>query len=347
MSPRPPAVLLILASIFFSAQTAPVNTTTFPDAPFVVDPADVQAAITCPKGQGKSAGGTVLLVHGTGSTGSESFGTSPYIRDLPSAGNGFDVCFIDLPGRSIVDAQISGEFVAFVKYLPRSVLMLAKEVANSKAIQLMAPQSFNPQWALVFWPSTQALVSNYVALAPDFKGTIEGAIFSRVAAELCSDTGSGVLGCNALKLPTVQNTVGNGGGGQALVKTTAIFTVYDNVVQPESGPIVSSDLQGATVMALQSPDNCGPTHLADHFSMLTDQAAFNMVSAALTGSKFQKASCLKLPDLDPAALTNTVRSELTDVLSILVAGKTPAEPDLQASFSIRGIIFLTDSRLRW
>ncbi|KAL8276420.1 hypothetical protein RQP46_011172 [Phenoliferia psychrophenolica] len=134
----------------------------------------------------------------------------------------------------------------------------------------------NAAWALTFWPSTQALVQNYVALAPDFTGT-------------------------------VVNAIGNGGGGQALVKTTAIFTRTDEVVQPEVGPKISSDLEGATVTPLQDNDVCG------YALMPSDET-----------------------DADAAALINTVTADLNDIGAILVAGKTPAEPDLQPYVCARG-----------
>lgn len=49
------------------------------------------AAMTCPQGYGKGQYGTVLLVHGTGSTGLETWGDGPYLQLLPA--EGFDVCY--------------------------------------------------------------------------------------------------------------------------------------------------------------------------------------------------------------------------------------------------------------
>ncbi|KAL8283829.1 hypothetical protein RQP46_005261 [Phenoliferia psychrophenolica] len=74
---------------------------------------------------------------------------------------------IDLPGRSLVDAQISAEYVAYgVQYLaPKSVTGKVSIIGHSQGGGL------NPQWALTFWPSIQPLVSNYISLAGDFQGT--------------------------------------------------------------------------------------------------------------------------------------------------------------------------------
>jgi hypothetical protein len=88
---------------------------------------------------------------------------------------------IDLPERSLVDAQLSAEYVAHaVRYLaPQSSTGKIAIIGHSQGAGL------NPQWALQFWPSIRPLVSNYIALAADFQGTVVG-----------------VLLCNPLKAPT-------------------------------------------------------------------------------------------------------------------------------------------------
>ncbi|GAA5920267.1 hypothetical protein JCM5296_004595 [Sporobolomyces johnsonii] len=72
------------------------------------------AALTCPNGIQKNAGGVVLLVHGTGSTGAETWPNGPYMELLPSAGSGYDVCYVNLPERALGDAQTSAEYVAYL-----------------------------------------------------------------------------------------------------------------------------------------------------------------------------------------------------------------------------------------
>ena len=89
----------------------------------------MESAITCPNGfSGKQV---VLLVHGTTSTGYgpfrcpadavqrltanlsiETWALGPYVNLLPDEGDGYDVCWIDLPDRSLSDAQRSGSYVA-------------------------------------------------------------------------------------------------------------------------------------------------------------------------------------------------------------------------------------------
>lgn len=69
-----------------------------PDAPWSINTTAVESAITCPHGIDKKPGGIVLLVHGTGSLGWESWQTGPYVVVLPKAGKGYDVCWVRSEG---------------------------------------------------------------------------------------------------------------------------------------------------------------------------------------------------------------------------------------------------------
>lgn len=77
--------------------------------------------------------GIVLLVHGTAAKGDETWANGPYNLFLPTAGPGYDICWVtfliphvfrlalstdeplqvDLPNRSLGDAQLSAEYVAY------------------------------------------------------------------------------------------------------------------------------------------------------------------------------------------------------------------------------------------
>ncbi|BGP34990.1 hypothetical protein JCM10296v2_006814 [Rhodotorula toruloides] len=139
-------------------------------------PCDTYAqTINCPndirrKTVGGGGGGdVVLLVHGTGSTGPETWDNGPYIKLLPKAGPGFDVCEITVPGRSLGDIQTTSEYVAF------AIQQLAAQSQTGKVgIVSHSQGGLNVQWALDFWLSYRSLVSAFVALAGDFHGTGEG-----------------------------------------------------------------------------------------------------------------------------------------------------------------------------
>lgn len=63
------------------------------DAPFSVDAATLAAALTCPNGNPTASAPPVLLVHGTTSTGAETWGAG-YVPAL--AANGYTACYVTL-----------------------------------------------------------------------------------------------------------------------------------------------------------------------------------------------------------------------------------------------------------
>ncbi len=114
--------------------TASAAPTVPKDPPFRFPAATMQAAITCPTGLKGARGGVVLLVHGTGSTGAETWGSGPYTEILPKLDAGYDVCYIDNPSRAMIDLADSSEYVAFaIKYLaPKSATGKVKVVTHSQ-----------------------------------------------------------------------------------------------------------------------------------------------------------------------------------------------------------------------
>ncbi|KAM0748055.1 alpha/beta-hydrolase [Meredithblackwellia eburnea MCA 4105] len=311
------------------------------DAPFSVSTSTMQSAITCPNGIQKKAGGVVLLVHGTGSTGSESWSGGPYDVVLPTAGKGYDICWVDLPGRSLVDAQLSAEYVAYgVQYLaPQSATKKVSIIGHSQGAGL------NPQWALVFWPSIQPLVSNYIALAPDFHGTIEVILLcTKLNIPTCEPSvWQQTVGSNYL---AAQNSINTGGGGKALVPTTSIYTLTDDIIQPELPPLgPTSFLTGAGVHALQDVDVCGPTHVADHFSMVVDPAAFGLALTTLEKggpvdlADFDRSYCTYLKDdvlLNATGIPVLLNSAFQDAVAFATGGRVSAQPALQPYVCERG-----------
>ncbi|KAK4052967.1 hypothetical protein OIO90_004091 [Microbotryomycetes sp. JL221] len=316
-----------------------------PNAPYSVPQSTVQKAITCPNGIKKQRGGIILLVHGTGSKGSESWGSGPYIKVLPTQGKKYDVCWIDLPQRSLVDAQISAEYVA------RAVSILAPQSSTGKVSIIGHSQGagVNPQWAITFWPSIRSLISQYIALAPDFKGTTQGLL-------LCNPVAGGALPtCNpslwqqtaGSKYLAAQNSPKSGSGRTALLPTSSIYTLTDEIVQPTLPRLnASAYLPGASVFALQDINVCGPLHAADHFSMVVDTAAYGLVRATLENgaplkdlSKFDKTFCLinkDAPKLDFSAVPGLLQGVLADLIGIGTGIKSASEPTLQPYVCSRG-----------
>ncbi|PWN86781.1 alpha/beta-hydrolase [Acaromyces ingoldii] len=259
-------------------------------------------AITCPNGVQGKPGGVVLLVHGTTLTGKITYSESPFITQLPSAGPGFDVCWIDLPNQSMSDAQVSGEYVAY------NIIQLSKKSATGKVKVVGHSQGggLNIPHALLFWPSARNVVDDFVGLAPDFQG-IKLTLYAICAAEDALSLGEGCA-------PSLiqQNADSNFIAAQnlllthALVPTTVVYTeLFDEFLlgnDPLAAAILpvgpeTSALNGSAQFPLQSQDVCGPSHAVEHILLPFDQAAYAIAEQAFTSSgtaditKFDKSSC--------------------------------------------------------
>lgn len=132
-------------------------------------------------------------------------------------------------------------------------------------------------------------------------------------------------------------------------------------MQPESGPDASSRLPGASNLVLQ--DLCGPLHLAEHFKMVVDTAAFGAAFATLelgrpaTKADFDTAYCSEFKDniltnftnipgtswlpllllfADPSDCSALLQSTLNDLVTFGVAARVRKEPLLQPYVCARG-----------
>jgi alpha-beta hydrolase superfamily lysophospholipase len=124
--------------------------------PLLTDPVALDTAWSCPDGLTHPGRPVVLLVHGTATTAEESW-TGGLGHVLPAAG--FDWCMVQLPGRSLVDIQVSSEYVvAAVRAIHRRTGGQVSLVGHSQgALQI--------RWAVRWWPDVRAVVDDLFSLA--------------------------------------------------------------------------------------------------------------------------------------------------------------------------------------
>ncbi|EPQ26259.1 uncharacterized protein PFL1_06194 [Pseudozyma flocculosa PF-1] len=338
---RPLLALLLVARLSLahplpSAGSNPAPVPPVADSPFVVGAKEVEAVIQCPKGIRGRNGGVVLLVHGTGTSGSESWEQGPWLDLLPDRSPGFDVCHVTLPQRSTGDVQDTSEWVA------RAVQNLATKSSTGKvAVVAHSQGNLNVQWALTFWPNAvRTKVSQFIALAADFHGTL-------VALGYCKQGDAGGKGCSILAYQQATGsrfitTLQVADGDRALAPTASIYTIYDETVTPEAGSNATSILGGASLFPLQAPELCGPLHPAEHLSMLTDPAAFEIGYRSLAAggpiakSSFDRESCnafLTTSGLEQhgvARLASAAKNALADVDTVATAPRMGGEPEIKA-----------------
>ncbi|KAI6795966.1 hypothetical protein KC361_g4706 [Hortaea werneckii] len=226
------------------------------DAPFSVDAETLASALTCPNGSPTASSPPILLVHGTSTTGEETWGDG-YVPALKE--KGFTACYVTLPGRAMADMQVSSEYVAY------NLHYLSQLSGGLKPAVISHSQGGpNTQWALQFWPSTRSVTSSFIPLSPDFEGIdLFGSDLSKFCiGDLCqASIWQQSDGSNYFKAL-------HGHDFAALVPTTVVWTKTDGVVEPAK---INARLPGSTAISLQ--DLC-PLRFTTHIQMTMDAAAF-------------------------------------------------------------------------
>jgi hypothetical protein len=172
----------------------------------------------------------VILVPGTAIPAGIGYQFS--FAKLLAASTFADPVWINAPNSSLGDVQVTSEFVAY------AINYISSVCGNAKVSVLSWSQGgLNTQWALKYWPSTRPSVEDFIAISPDFDGTI-------LAPILCPD-----FPVSLVCVPSfVQQTRGSkfiqtlraNGGDSAYVPTTTVFTQFDEIVQPQSGSEASA-----------------------------------------------------------------------------------------------------------
>ncbi|TQS36912.1 hypothetical protein Golomagni_02629 [Golovinomyces magnicellulatus] len=196
------------------------------NAPFSVPEELLRSAIQIPPTFSWGQKQPVLMCPGTGATGFETFSTT--VGKLLATTDFADPVYLIIPGRLMDDVQINAEFVAYaIQYMN---VMTNRNVAAVTWSQ----GSLDVQWALKYWPSTRNVVTDFIPLSPDFRGT-------RLAHLLCSaKTQRDMIACTPAVYQQTYNshlisTLRRDGGDSAYVPTTTVYSQYDEVVQPQSG----------------------------------------------------------------------------------------------------------------
>lgn len=201
------------------------------DAPYSVSQQDLQDAIYIPSSfsYGKNGKKPVILIPGTAVPAGITYYFS--FENLAQAAPSADVCWVNIPGASLGDAQVNSEYVAYAM----NYISAISSGANVSIIS-WSQGGLDTQWALKYWPSTQSVLEDFIAISPDFHGTTE-------ADFLCP--GLDKLACT----PSIWqqrydanfvSALRKNGGDSAYVPTTSIYSSSDQIVQPQSGTNASA-----------------------------------------------------------------------------------------------------------
>lgn len=275
----------------------PLPSRTAGDAPWTQAETSYRKKIYCPFGIQNKAKGIVLLVPGTAGNASEAYKSSPYYHHLPS--QGFDVCWVDTPNYSLSDMQLAAEFVAYgIKFLA------SQSTKNGGKINVISYSQGGPnvQWASTFWPSVQKLVLGHVSLSPSMKGTASNILLCP-ASNLAGGCQPAVIQQTQRSnyMNAANSSKDNKSAAYALIPSTIIYTISDEIVTPQVGPDASSRLNGASNIGLQQI--CPLSVNVGHFSMPGDVGAYGIALDALLNSRPAQSS-----SIDRSYCTKTAES---------------------------------------
>jgi hypothetical protein len=205
----------------------------------------------------------MMLVTGTGYTGEEAYA----IGSAALKTTGRPICYVNFPYRTTGDIQVAAE------YLVSGIRRMAASYGKPIAVFGISQGGLLPRWALTYWPSLRAKVTDVISVAGTHHGTnlIAGcsAINPCQAASWQQAAGSKLL--RAINRQTDESP--------NPTSWTTVRTATDETVQPQTGKNPTSSLKGATNILIQ--DIC-PGRNVSHIGSALDSVTFAASEDALT-----------------------------------------------------------------
>lgn len=249
------------------------------NAPFSISEEKLRSAIQIPPTFTYGQKPAMLMVPGTGASGFETFGNTfgKLLTTTPYA----DPVYISIPGNSLGDVQINAEYVAYA-------LQYVQSISNQNiSVMTWSQGSIDVQWSMKYWPSIRSIITDFIAISPDFHGT-------RLAYLLCSGNANvNMIGCTPAVSQQAYNSrlinrLRQDGGDAAYVPTTTVYSQYDEIVQPQSGRQASGMIREGNGVAVSNTllqDACRGQEgsgLYLHEGVLYSATAYALVIDALT-----------------------------------------------------------------
>jgi hypothetical protein len=304
------------------------------DAPYSNTEATLKAAIKMPASFTFGKKMPVIMGPGTGVTGTQTF-TGNFMKQLANSTT-LDPVVLDIPDNLLADIQSNAEFYSYsINYI--------SAISNNANVSVItwSQGSMDMQWAMKYWPSARSVVSDFVPVSPDLKGStivdftgVIGDGFQAIAPIPQSlsqqkDTSNFVKTLNA------------NGGDSAYVPTTAVFSSADEIVMPQvnnpSGSGWFNDARNVGVSNTLVQAAC-PNQTAGgaytHEGMLYNPVTFALAMDAMSNPGAGQLSRLDLSTVCGAALSPglnqadkqatdaTVTEAASNIFSYILSGKS-------------------------
>lgn len=249
------------------------------DATYSIPEERLRAAIHIPESfaYGKSGKKPVILVPGTAIPAGMTYHFS--FSQLDEALAEADVVWVNIPQASLNDAQTNGEYVAY------AINYVSAISSNSNVAAISWSQGgLDVQWALKYWPSTRDVAEDFIAISPDFHGTDLRLLVCPLLDPLACTPSIWQQGPETEFIRTLRAD----GGDSAYVPTTTVYSSFDEIIQPMSGPNASaffSDIRdiGVTnnhIQTICSNQPAGGVYL--HEGVLYNSLAWALAIDAIT-----------------------------------------------------------------
>jgi hypothetical protein len=298
---------------------------TVPGPALTVPKAKLAGALRCPAGRAHPSRPVVLLVHGTGTTGEDSW-PDGLGAVLDRAGS--DWCMVTIPGRELDDIQeTSGYVVAAVRRLHRrgggrDVSL----VGHSQGADLI-------RWPVRWWPDVRAAVDDLI--------TIEGANQGVPTASAVCAKGACAPAVWQYRLGSQFMEALNRVPAPAGPSHTAIGSLTDERLQPGLPTPTSTARIPSTAAANVLVQDLCPGRVVTHVQAIFDAAELAIVLDALAHrgradlGRTGTAACSRVyaPGIDPVAATGAIAAVYAGAAGPTLAGPSTtarAEPPLRA-----------------
>ncbi|KAH7037025.1 uncharacterized protein B0I36DRAFT_282680 [Microdochium trichocladiopsis] len=246
------------------------------DVPYSITEEKLRAAIYIPDTFTYGKKPPVVLVPGTATKGGLCY--EPNLAKLLPQEDYADPVWLNIPGWLLEEVPWNAEFVAY------AINYISGITSQNVSVIALSQGNLDTQWAFTYWPSTRHVVSDYIAVSPDYHGSV-------LLNVLCPKLG--LLSCP----PAVSQQLYNAkfieafrrvGGASAYVPTTTVYSATDDVVQPQSGANASAYLQderGVGVLNVELQKVCplaSPALVGTHESSLWGAPLQALIKDALT-----------------------------------------------------------------
>jgi alpha-beta hydrolase superfamily lysophospholipase len=310
------ATLSLIATALFTSSA--VAKSSYKEPALTAPKARLAESLVCPTAIKRGGLQPMMLVTGTGYTGEEAYA----IGSAALKTTGRPICYVNFPYRTTGDIQIAAE------YLVSGIRRMAARYGKRIAVFGISQGGLLPRWALTYWPSLRAKVSDVIAVAGTQHGTTVG-LGACSALNPCQ-AASWQQGARSKMLKALNAEPDESPGSTSW---TTVRTATDETVQPTTGKNPTSSLKGATNILIQAV--C-PGRKVSHIGSALDSVTFAASEDALTHKgpakvkRLPKNVCSKL--LAPGLNASAAGSRLIQLTPFYTepAMKLPAEPRVRA-----------------